>query len=323
MNLPKQLLLNAYYYASLAQRNIAQRRRCAQGNEPVRILYYHRVADNHPNPWTMSRQAFAQQIDWITQHYEVLSLGEVQHRLQSGVNHHPAVAITFDDGYADNCDYALPMLQERGLPVTYFVTTGNVLQQNPFSHDVKRGIPLAPNTPEQIIALAEAGVEIGAHTRTHANLGIVSSDQLADEIVGSKNDLETMVGREVRYFAFPFGLHANMTVEGFRIAYQAGFKGVCSAYGGYNFPLLPDNTSPEKAFHLQRIHADPERVRLKNWLTVDPRKLKAIEPFELGEWRRCLDEAASLATPDAKSALPFLSTGIDSIVMNPSSAEGV
>ena len=46
--------------------------------------------------------------------------------------------------------------------------------------------------------------------------------------------------------------------------YDAGYDGVCSAYGGYNFP-------GDDAFHLQRYHADPSLLRLKNWLTVDRR----------------------------------------------------
>lgn len=275
MNFSKQLLLHAYYYATLRERQAEQRHRCAQGTEPVRILFYHRVADIHPNPWTIGRLQFARQIDWIASHYEVVTLAEAQDRIGSGTNHRPTVAITFDDGYAENCDFALPLLLERELPFTYFVTTGNVLDQTPFPHDWNRGQTLAPNTPEQIIGLAASGVEVGAHTRTHADLGKVDNETLVQEIVGSKDDLERMIGRPVRYFAFPFGQHANMTADGFRIARDAGFVGVGSAYGGYNFP-------GGDAFHFQRFHADPEMVRLKNWLSVDPRKLRSVEAFEAG-----------------------------------------
>ena len=60
-------------------------------------------------------------------------------------------------------------------------------------------------------------------------------------------------------------------------ALEAGFDGVCSAYGGYNFP-------GDDPFHLRRIHGDPETIRLKNWLTLDPRKLHTGEQlrWELG-----------------------------------------
>ena len=82
-----------------------------------------------------------------------------------------------------------------------------------------------------------------------------------------------MIGREVRYFAFPYGMHKNLSVEAFDVAFNAGYYGVCSAYGGYNFP-------GDDAFHLRRIHADPELVRLKNWLTVDPRKVRSQIDFD-------------------------------------------
>jgi hypothetical protein len=57
------------------------------------------------------------------------------------------------------------------------------------------------------------------------------------------------------------------------MARDAGYRGVCSAYGGYNFP-------GDDAFHLQRIHGDAEMIRLKNWITMDPRKL-TVPRFDL------------------------------------------
>jgi peptidoglycan/xylan/chitin deacetylase (PgdA/CDA1 family) len=139
---------------------------------------------------------------------------------------------------------------------------------------VARGQPLPPNTIDEIKDLAEMGVEIGTHTRSHADLGTIHDPgHLADEIVGCRDDLCGAVNRPPRYFAFPYGRHDNLTAEAFRLAKQAGYQGVCSAYGGYNFP-------GDDAFHLQRIHADPEIVRLKNWLTVDPRKVRNVKRFE-------------------------------------------
>ena len=145
----------------------------------------------------------------------------------------------------------MPLLLKHEIPFTYFVSTNHVLGGQPFPHDVEAGQPLAPNTPDQLRAMASVGVEIGAHTRTHVDLGgSVTPAQLNDEIVGCKHELEDMLGREVRYFAFPYGLHENLSTEAFRVARGAGYRGVCSAYGGYNFP-------GDDPFHLRRIHADP------------------------------------------------------------------
>ncbi|MEM8864095.1 MAG: polysaccharide deacetylase family protein [Planctomycetota bacterium] len=278
MNRLKQTALAAYYSASLPVRRWQAASRAAQGAEPVSILFYHRIADEHPNAWTMSCRAFERQIDWIADRFDVVSLKEAQRRIAAGANTRPTVALTFDDGYADNCEFALPLLLRKQLPATYFVSTDHVLGGMPFPHDVAAGLQLRPNSVEELRAMADAGIEIGAHTQSHADLGSPNSaGRLRDEIVGSKHKLEHALDREVRYFAFPFGLHANMTPEAFGIACQAGFAGVCSAYGAYNKP-------GDDPFHLQRIHADPEMTRLKNWLTIDPRKLN-VEAFDPGNYR--------------------------------------
>ncbi|MEX0610498.1 MAG: polysaccharide deacetylase family protein, partial [Pirellulales bacterium] len=142
---------------------------------------------------------------------------------------------------------------------------------------LRAGRPLGPNTPAQLRQLGSAGVEIGAHTRHHVDLGgNVSSDKLVDEIIRCKWELEDALGQDVRYFAFPYGQHENLSAAAFRVAREAGYDGVCSAYGGYNFP-------GDDPFHLRRIHADPEFIRFKNWLTIDPRKLRAQRDFTFVE----------------------------------------
>jgi peptidoglycan/xylan/chitin deacetylase (PgdA/CDA1 family) len=275
----KSQMLGLYYLATLPHRkHLAQERR-ATGTVPIISLLYHRVADENPNSWTIDWDRFRYQIEWLSQQFEIVSLPEAQQRIAAGYNAKPVVCITFDDGYADNCDKAIPWLIERKIPVTYFVTTDNILTGRPFPHDLQRKCPLAPNTVEQIQAMADAGIEIGAHTRSHPDLGRISSTtELTDEIVGSKYDLESLLDAPVRYFAFPYGLHENMTSAGFRIAYEAGYAGVCSAYGAYNLP-------GDDSFHIQRIHGDPQWTRFVNWMTVDPRKLRNHAPFDPGNYR--------------------------------------
>jgi peptidoglycan/xylan/chitin deacetylase (PgdA/CDA1 family) len=270
----KQLLLNLYYYGSYPARVRRNARLQASGRAPVMVLFYHRIADEVPNPWTTSTRAFARQIRWLSRHFEIVSLAEAQRRLRGGRLDRPCVAITFDDGYADNCRMALPLLIERRIPCTYFVSTRHILQGTPFPHDVARGWPLAPNTPAEICELARAGVEIGAHTRTHADLGrLTDADRLYEEVVVARHELQELTGASIRYFAFPYGQRANLTPEAFCMAREAGYEGVCSAYGGFNFP----GNDP---FHLQRIHVDEELIRLKNWTTIDPRKLRSVQRYD-------------------------------------------
>ena len=273
MRFCNHLFLSLYYYGSHPVRRWQNACRALAGRAPVMVLFYHRIADDRANAWTASQRTFFRQIRWLQQHFDLVSLAEAQKRIKSARNERPAVSITFDDGYADNCRFALPLLIQQNIPVTYFVSTAHVLEGLPFPHDLKRGKPLTPNTPQEIQDLAEQGVEIGAHTRTHANLGRMRDpDRLWNELAGAKNDLEQLTGKSVRYFAFPYGQHANLSSAAFRTAHQCGYEAVCSAYGGFNFP-------GDDPFHLQRIHADDDMVQLKNWTTVDPRKIKKSRRF--------------------------------------------
>ncbi len=276
----KDPLLGLYYLTTLPLRRHMAAQRAAQGKAPTISLFYHRVADNCPNDWTISNERFQAQIVWLRERYEIVNLCDAQQRIASSTNHQAAVCITFDDGYADNCRAAIPWLLEQGIPFTYFVASAHVLEGRPFAHDVARGCPLAPNTPEQIREMAAAGVELGAHTRNHPDIGAIEDDSLLEnEIVGSKLDLEEITGRKVRYFAFPFGQRHNMSTAAFRVAFRAGFWGVCSAYGGYNLP-------GDDPFHIHRIHGDPGWARFCNWVTADPRKYRRIPRFTPGDYRR-------------------------------------
>lgn len=285
MNRWKQLLLATYYYGQLPLRTLDRLRRSARGQAPLMILFYHRIADSQPNDWTMSNACFAEQIDWLQAHFDLISLSELQRRIRSDSNRRPAVSITFDDGYADNCTAALPLLLKRQIPVTYFVSLQHVAHGEPFPHDVAAGTPLRPNTLLELRQMSREGIEIGAHTRTHADLGKIRDAQvLFDEVVTARDELAAAIGCEVRYFAFPFGMPQNMTADAFELARAAGYAGVCSAYGGYNYP-------GEEAFHLQRMHGDPLLLRLKNALSVDPRK-ERMHPDVFAHLARKRHEAA-------------------------------
>jgi peptidoglycan/xylan/chitin deacetylase (PgdA/CDA1 family) len=275
----KSFALNAYYLATLGERRRAAARRVEQNTEPVSVLFYHRVANEKLNDWTIPTRIFEKQIDWLRRRFDLVSLAEAQSRIASGSNRVPTVSITFDDGYADNLSFAVPLLRRYQIPFTYFVSTDHGLGGKPFPQDVEIGQPLAPNTAAEIRELASSGVEIGGHTRSHADLGRdLSEAKLVDEIAGCKRSLELVINRPVRFFAFPYGRHANLSQAAFRVAYDAGYEGVCSAYGGYNFP-------GDDPYHLRRIHADPEFIRFKNWMTVDPRKLEMQRDFDPGDYR--------------------------------------
>jgi peptidoglycan/xylan/chitin deacetylase (PgdA/CDA1 family) len=268
MPIPKRLrkpLTAAYCQLTLPFRAVRNSYLFAAGNAPVMVMFYHRIADHSAVPWSHTNAEFQRHMRWLKRHCDMISLEEVQQRVRSGRNDRLAACITFDDGYAENCDQAIPFLIEEQIPCTYFVSTHFVLEQEPFPHDVKLGFRLPPNTMEQIRMISDAGIEIAAHTRTHPDMGqIHDPDRLHEEFVEAGQELEDMIGRRVRYFAFPYGMPKAMNPRVFELAREHGYEAVCSAYGDYNWP-------GDDAFHIRRIHAD-DMVRLRNWGTIDPRK---------------------------------------------------
>ena len=261
----RSLLLDLYRRGSWPYRWWWRRRAAAARRAPVIVLLYHRIADDEANLWTTSNRTFARQLDWLSSQVELVSLEEAQRRIREG-NTRPSASVTFDDGYAENCQQAIPLLARKRIPCTYFVTLENVLQGKPFAHDVAQGNQFAPNTLDQLRQMISAGIEIGAHTCSHPDLGRVTDEKrLEHEILEAGQRLGDLLNRPVRYFAFPFGQRANLSSRAFELAREAGYQAACSAYGGYNFP-------GDDPFHLQRIPVDDEMTRLKNWVTVDPRK---------------------------------------------------
>lgn len=262
----KSWLIEAYYRGTLPYRWWSNARASREGQLPVCVLFHHRVADDQANPWTISTNTFQRQLDWLQRNCDIISLAEMQRRIREGTNERLSVCITFDDGYADNCLHAVPLLLRRRIPFTYFVTTENLRDGEPFPHDMEIGHPLAPNSIDEIKAMADAGVEIGVHTSTHANLGTITDDaRLHDEIVQAKEDLQRWTGRPARYFSFPYGQISNLSVQAAQLIHRSGYAGLCSAFGGYNYP-------GGESFHIRRFHADSQMSRFRNWMTIDPRK---------------------------------------------------
>ncbi len=200
----KKLAAQFYYHGTLGYRWWRWRRACTARQAPIGILVFHRVANDRANRWTTSNSTFTRAIRWLRENVELVSLAEVQQRVSSGRNDRARMSITFDDGYAENCQHAMPLLIEQKIPCTYFVSVNPVLKGVPFEHDVVNGQRLAPNTICQLRSLSDCGVEIGAHTRTHADLGqITCRAPLLDEIVYARDDLQEALGRRSSIFRFP------------------------------------------------------------------------------------------------------------------------
>ncbi len=245
----------------------------ASGDFPAAILFYHRVADSNLNRWSLSNRNFIKHLDWIQKHRRFVSLDEIRSSQISGTRSEAMVGLTFDDGYAENLDKAIPELLRREIPCTYFVSTHFIETGEPFPHDLAAGVPIKPNSIADIQRLAAEGITIGGHTDTHIDLGKdISPQQMKIEISDSRKKLQDWVQQPVQYFAFPFGLKANITQRSIDAVFEAGFESFVSAAGGLNWP----GSDPR---HMHRIHGDPGIAAIKNWLTLDPRKMRSQLPL--------------------------------------------
>jgi peptidoglycan/xylan/chitin deacetylase (PgdA/CDA1 family) len=114
------------------------------------------------------------------------------------------VGVTFDDGYQNNLEQALPVLQEHGFTATCYAVSDRAGASNVW--DQAQGVPSRPlMSDEQMRAWVKAGMEIGAHTRTHADLTEIDAETAHREIEGSRAELEQRLQTPVRHFCYPYG----------------------------------------------------------------------------------------------------------------------
>ena len=98
----------------------------AAGKGRLSVLIFHRVRQQTDPlfPGEIDADRFEMQMRWVSRWFNVLALPDAVERLRSGTLPARAAAMSFDDGYADNCTVALPILRRLGLSCTFFVATG-------------------------------------------------------------------------------------------------------------------------------------------------------------------------------------------------------
>ena len=123
------------------------------------ILLYHRVADLHLDPQLLSvtQAHFAEHLDVLRQHATPMALREMVRALRENNLPRRAVAVTFDDGYADNLHNAKPLLERYDVPATVYVSSGFVDTSREFVHDMLEGLFLQPGRLPQQLTLTVRG----------------------------------------------------------------------------------------------------------------------------------------------------------------------
>lgn len=179
------------------------------------ILAYHHVGfpPVGASPLTVTPRSFERQIRWLTRAgFQSLTPSQLHNYVQGKAELPPRpVMITFDDGYADICDYALPVLERYGFGSAVFVVTS--LLGATSSWDSGKYAPLPLMTRSAVREWSERGVEFGAHTRTHISLEHTDPEKRHREIAGSRDDLADLLGAKPLSFSYPWGTHDDSVVE--------------------------------------------------------------------------------------------------------------
>jgi len=236
------------------------------------ILIYHRVLPT-PDPLlpgVPDVRQFDRQMGILRRGFHVLPLSVAIQHLHQGTLPARAAAITFDDGYADNAEYALPILLRHGLSATFFIASAYLdggqmwndhviayarrnkmsvpqlddmlrqLKYLPFDARQRVAESLAPIADpclmlrrHQVKALAAAGMEIGAHTHQHPILSRMEDDDARRDIARGKAVLENITQQAVSLFAYPNG-KPGLDYDQRHVAMvaDAGFKAACSTATG-------------------------------------------------------------------------------------------
>jgi peptidoglycan/xylan/chitin deacetylase (PgdA/CDA1 family) len=240
------------------------------------VLYYHSIPSK-------DRDAFAKQVEMLAQIARPVSVNDMP-TLEAGKRY---AAITFDDGFEDAIENAVPELVKRNVPAVFFVTTGVLGEPAAWWPETapERHRPIA--TAERLQQLPREWIGIGAHTVTHPRLSELDEAQAKREILESREKLEGLLGRRIETFSFPYGDFNDTLVRWCR---DAGYKRIFTTQHKYAF-------QPAEEFVVGRVKAEPTDWNLEF-------RLKLLGGYLWRPWASALKRRV-LATPlvDRRRAL--------------------
>lgn len=237
---------------------------------PIPILSYHQtdIAPPRGTPYrglVMPPARFARQMRALRGlGYRGLSMRDLAPYLR-GERRGKVVGITIDDGYVNNFEHALPILQAVGFTATSFVVSGQLGGTNIWDASIGIAPARLMNVPH-LRAWLDAGMDVGAHTRNHVDLTECDPMRARAEIVHSREDLEQALGVSIRSFCYPYGAYREEHVEMARAA-------------GFELATTSDSARVRWGTDLLRL------PRVTVWLSTSLPVLMARMSLDLGEWR--------------------------------------
>jgi peptidoglycan/xylan/chitin deacetylase (PgdA/CDA1 family) len=165
------------------------------------LLIYHRVGGGSSDELDVPVDAFREQVAALSR-VDVVPIDEAHRRLTGG-DARPSFVLTFDDGFADLYENAWPVLRERELPFTVYLTTGYVGGQMRWEGSTSKEQGAAALTWEQLHEMVESGLcTVGNHTHTHVRPELLSEHEL-DRCTA---EIEQHLKVTPRHFAYTWGV---------------------------------------------------------------------------------------------------------------------
>jgi peptidoglycan/xylan/chitin deacetylase (PgdA/CDA1 family) len=266
-----------------------------EGDRTLRVLMYHKVNDLWPNPTTVPTAVFTEQMSLLGElGYTPVSLDAVlSHYLDGAPLPARAVLLTFDDGYRDNLENALPILRRHGYPAVLFVPIGFLDDERPLPHEESlRLLGIRNQTVDwsELAELEAGGVRIESHGIGHRPLSELDPAEAAREIALSKLRLEQRLGREVAAFAFVKGSHADYRPEHASLVQQSGYKIAFTSVSGAN-------GAATDRFRLRRYNVEPYPARTFELVLSGACDMIAVKDTVAGTHvRRAFNAALGTAT---------------------------
>ena len=193
----------------------------------IAILAYHSL-DHSRSVLSTSPGIFAEQMKVLRDAgVRVVSLSDVADRKCS--NRENEVVLTFDDGFRNVYQHALPVLQSYGFPATVFLVTDYCEKTNSWPGQTVTIEGESLLAWREIQEMSRAGISFGSHTRTHPDLRKLSTEEAEEELASSKKAIADATGLPIDTLAYPYGAYdaavRNLARQHFRLA--------CSTHLGF------------------------------------------------------------------------------------------
>jgi peptidoglycan/xylan/chitin deacetylase (PgdA/CDA1 family) len=196
----------------------------------IPVLTYHSI-DNSGSVISTSSEKFRSQMKYLAESsFSVISLKDITKCILLKKPFPPrSLAITFDDGFKNVFDIAYPVLKEFGFGATVFLVSDYCGKKNQWRRQSKLSPRLDLLGWKEIQEMSYNDIDFGAHTMNHSNLSELPIDQAIEQIVDSKAMIQSRIGKEVLFFAYPYGVQT----EEIRKLVKDEFYAACSTELGF------------------------------------------------------------------------------------------